>query len=75
MCGRDGGNPLGSALRMTPAEIKAARKRLGLTQSGLARALRLSEKSGADTVRFWESGRNPISGPAIVAIELMLERL
>lgn len=57
---------------MTPETIKAARLELGLTQRGLAEALRLSEPYGKDVVRSWESGRRPISGPAAVAIELML---
>ncbi len=59
---------------MTPAEVKAARKRLGYTQSQLADALRLSQPYGKDVVRSWESGRRPISGPAQVAIGLMLEK-
>ena len=56
---------------MNPAAIKAARKALGLSQSGLAEALRLGP-NGSRTVRRWESGETPISGPAQVAIELML---
>lgn len=56
---------------MTPSEVKAARKALGLTANGLAEALRLG-KNGGRTVRRWESGETPISGPAQVAIEMML---
>lgn len=56
---------------MTPAEIRAARKALGLSANGLAEALRLG-KGGGRTVRRWESGETPVSGPAQVAIELTL---
>jgi len=56
---------------MTPAAVKSARKALGLTQSELGLALRLSPDEGR-TVRNWESGRNPISGPASLALEALL---
>lgn len=55
---------------MSPLEIKAARLALGMNQREFAEALRVS---GEATVRSWESGRRPISGPATVAIELMLK--
>lgn len=55
---------------MTPLEIKAARLALGMNQREFAEALRVS---GEATVRSWESGRRAISGPATVAIELMLK--
>lgn len=58
---------------MTPAEIRSARQSLGLSTNGLAEALRLG-KGGGRTVRRWESGETPISGPAQVAIELLLEK-
>jgi DNA-binding transcriptional regulator YiaG len=58
---------------VTPADIKEARLKLGLTQAQLAAALNLSEPYGKDVVRSWESGRRPISGPAQVAITLMLK--
>lgn len=58
---------------MTPAEIKKARKRLGLTQQGLADALRMGANGGR-TVRRWEGGEMPITGPAAVAVQLLLER-
>ncbi len=59
---------------MTPTELRAARKTLGLTQSGLARALRLSEKNGDRSVRIWEQDGNTVPGPVQVAVELLLER-
>ncbi len=59
---------------MTPAEIRAARKALGLSANGLAEALRLG-KGGGRTVRRWEAGDTPISGPVSVALELMLAKV
>jgi DNA-binding transcriptional regulator YiaG len=56
---------------MTPAEIKAARQALGMTQRQLGEALRLSPDEGR-TVRNWESGRTKISGPASLALEALL---
>lgn len=58
---------------MSGPDVKAARQRLGLTQEGLAEALLIPGPYGKDTVRSWESGRRPISGPAQVAIELMVK--
>lgn len=55
---------------MTPLQIRAARIALGMNQREFAEALRVSSEA---TVRSWESGRRPISGPATVAIELMLK--
>ena len=46
---------------------------LGLTQQGLADALELDGKYSRDTVRSWENGMRPISGPAKVAIRLLLK--
>jgi DNA-binding transcriptional regulator YiaG len=57
---------------MTPNELRAARKELGLSTAGLARALRLG-KQGARTVRRWEVGENDIPVSAQAAIEMMLE--
>lgn len=59
---------------MTPAELRTARKTLGLTQSGLAKALRLSEKSGDRSVRIWEQEGSTVPGPVQVAVESMTER-
>lgn len=54
---------------MTPHEFKAARLALGLNQRQMAEALRVG---GEAVIRSWESGRRPISGPAQVAVEIML---
>ena len=58
---------------MAPDRIKEIRRGLGMTQSMLAEALRLGA-NGARTVRRWEAGSMPISGPAQVALELMKEK-
>jgi DNA-binding transcriptional regulator YiaG len=55
------------------ATLRAARKRLGISAEALAARLRLGENGGR-TVRRWEAGQVPISGPAQVAIELFLRR-
>lgn len=59
---------------MNPTDLRTARKTLGLTQSGLAKALRLSEKNGDRSVRIWEQEGNTVPGPVQVAVESMLER-
>jgi len=56
---------------MTSAAVKAARLALGMTQSQLGFALRMAPDEGR-SVRNWESGRNPISGPASLALEALL---
>jgi len=53
---------------MTPEEIKAARRAIGMTQQGLANALHLH----LSTIASWEQGTQPISGPALVAMRYML---
>lgn len=57
---------------MTPADFRAARKALGLTQTGMALALRLSPTNGARSIRIWEKDGNTVPGPVQVAVELML---
>lgn len=53
---------------MTPAEIQSIRKRAGLPQSGLARLLRITDER---TVRRWERGDVPVSGPASILLEML----
>ena len=55
---------------MTPADLRAARKRLGLTQHGLAEALRMG-KNGWQSVSRWEQDGATIPGPVQVAVESM----
>ena len=56
---------------MTPQALKRARRRLGLSQKGLARALGVASDR---TIRRWESGSLDIKGSAIVALGFILER-
>jgi DNA-binding transcriptional regulator YiaG len=56
---------------MTSADLRAARKTLDLSQSGLAEVLRLGP-NGERTIRRWEAGDIPVTGPASLAIELLL---
>lgn len=53
---------------MTPAELKSIRQRFGLSQSELAGVLRISDLR---TIRRWEKGEVPVSGPASILLELM----
>jgi DNA-binding transcriptional regulator YiaG len=56
---------------VTPADLRKARKALGLTQHGLAEALRMG-KSGWQSVSRWEQDGNTIPGPVQVAVECLL---
>lgn len=58
-----------------PDTVRQVRQRLGLTQAELAERLRLAPATGKDTVRSWESGKRPITGPAQVALEYMLREI
>lgn len=53
---------------MTPDNIKAIRKRAGLSQTGLARLLRISD---IRTIRRWEKGEINITGPASIIVEML----
>jgi DNA-binding transcriptional regulator YiaG len=53
---------------MTPAEFKAIRHKLGLTQSGLAARLRVED---IRSIRRYETGERSISGPVSLLMELM----
>jgi DNA-binding transcriptional regulator YiaG len=55
---------------MTPAELKSARKALGLTAEGFARLVHV--ESGR-TVRRWEAGDRDIPGPVIVLTKAILD--
>lgn len=56
---------------MSPRDVRSARETLGLSQRGLAEALRMGA-NGERQVRRWESGETPISGPATVALNCLL---
>lgn len=53
---------------MTPEHFKAIRHRFGLSQRGLAKVLRISD---IRTIRRYECGETPISGPVSIIMELM----
>ena len=61
-------------IAMTPSELKKTRKRVGLTQSRLAATLRLG-RDGIRTVQRWETGAVDMTGPATVAVELMVNAI
>ncbi len=50
---------------MTPAQFKAARNKLGLTQEALARQFGVS----LPTVKAWEGGANRITGPTALLMD------
>ena len=56
---------------MSPLELKRCRKTLGLSQSGLARLLRLSEDNGDRTVRRWEAGEIEVTGPVSLVLDIL----
>jgi transcriptional regulator with XRE-family HTH domain len=57
-------------LIMTPAQCRAARALLGLTQSGLGEAAGL----GLSTVVDFEKERRAVSSEAVAALQAALER-
>lgn len=66
--------------RLGPNDLKAAIEALGrawgldrpLHNSELARALRLQGRDPGQSVQAWLTGVTPVSGPASVAIQMML---
>ena len=56
---------------MAPADLRTARKALGLSQKELAKALRMGEH-GWQSVSRWERDGSSIPGPAQVAVECLL---
>lgn len=57
---------------MIPAEFREARRALGLSQKGMAQALRMSPSNGARSIRNWETDGNTVPGPVQVAVGFML---
>lgn len=53
---------------MTSSEFKSIRQRAGLTQSGLAAVLRISDLR---TIRKWEAGERAVSGPVSLLMEML----
>lgn len=58
---------------MTPKQLKAARKRLGLSARGLAMALDLPSQWSDRTVRKWESDDSEVPGPIAKCVRFMLK--
>lgn len=58
---------------MTPADLRTARKALGLTQKGLAERLQMGTHAW-QTISKWESDSNErgVPGPVAVAVGYML---
>ena len=53
---------------MTSETFKSIRNRAGLTQSGLAALLRISDSRA---IRRWETGEREISGPVALLMEML----
>lgn len=58
-------------MAMTPDQVREAQRRLGLSDAGLARFLGVSQPV---TIRRWKAGRNPVPGPASLALRYALDR-
>lgn len=56
---------------MDGARVMRIRRGLGLTRKQLARVLRMHGPHAHETVKRWETGEAPVTGPASVALELM----
>lgn len=56
---------------MTSADLRTARKALGMTQHTLAEALRMG-RNGWQSVSEWENGKRPIPGPVAIAVNCLL---
>lgn len=53
---------------MTPQELRRIRTEAGLSLDGLAKVLRIDDRS---TIHRWEKGDRKVSGPASIVLELM----
>ena len=53
---------------MTPDEVRRIRTEAGLSLDGLAKVLRIEDRS---TVHRWEKGQRAVSGPASILLELI----
>jgi transcriptional regulator with XRE-family HTH domain len=57
---------------VTPADLRTARKALGLTQKQMAETLRMG-RHGWQTISSWENDGAVIPGPVAVAVECLLK--
>lgn len=55
---------------ITPAEAKAVREKLGLSQEQMAEVVRLN---GGRAIRKHEAGEHPISGPHTLCLDYIME--
>ncbi len=53
---------------MKPTEVQSIRKQAGLSQTGLAALLGISD---IRTIRRWETGDCKVSGPASIVLEML----
>lgn len=53
---------------MTGEQFTAARNALGLSQSDMAKALRMDGPHSYKTLGAWENGRRDIPGPVTLAV-------
>jgi len=60
---------------MTPAELKEARRKLGLSQSDLAGLLGLEGENRDRTVRMWEAGDRAIPASAARLLTMISEAM
>lgn len=58
---------------MTPADFKAARESLCLSQNDLAEVWGMGDNGGR-TIRRWENGERPLNPVAAYCIALMLDQ-
>jgi len=63
----DAGRGIAHVVRVPVADVKAARRKLGMTQVIFARSFGVS----VDTVRNWEQGRRCPEGPARVLLAVI----
>ena len=59
------------AEKLQSSDMKALRKKLGLTQRDFARLVNVSAK----TVAYWESGKTEISGPIVTLVKILNENM
>lgn len=55
---------------MTPDDVRRIRMKFGMSQRELAKAIRLGD-NGDRTIRRWEAGAIPVTGPASLALEYL----
>ncbi|MES2831586.1 MAG: NadS family protein [Pseudomonadota bacterium] len=64
----DGETPASRRFTITPADVKAVREKIGLSQSEFAKLMRVSIK----TLQNWEQHRRNPTGPAAALLKIVL---